>query len=224
MRYTSDHKQETRRRIITRAARRFRDEGYAPASVADIMSDAGLTHGGFYAHFGSKEELFAEAIANAADEGLTAGTAVGGRRGRARLGALVSQYLNQQHWSDRAGGCPLAALGGEVARAGDLPRASYGASAASLQTRSLPAWTAPSSGARRRPKPSCRCAWEHWCSLAPAWIAVRQEPCLTRAAARRHASANRDLGWSARDRPSAPAFLPLGQVVSPTVATQRLCW
>ena len=72
MRYTPRHKQETRSRIVACAARRFRDEGYAPASVADIMSDAGLTHGGFYAHFGSKEELFAEAIAHAAHEGLIA--------------------------------------------------------------------------------------------------------------------------------------------------------
>ena len=132
MRYTPDHKQETRRRIVACAARRFRDEGYGPASVADIMSDAGLTHGGFYAHFGSKEELLAEAIAHAADEALTARTPVGQRRGREWLGAFVSRYLNEQHWADRAGGCPLAALGGEVARGGDLPRASYGAAVASF--------------------------------------------------------------------------------------------
>jgi TetR/AcrR family transcriptional repressor of nem operon len=132
LRYTADHKQETRRRIIACAARRFRDKGYGPASVADIMSDAGLTHGGFYAHFGSKELLLAEAIAHAADEGLTARTPVGERRGGEWLGAFVSRYLNEQHWRDRAGGCPLAALGGEVARGGDLPRASYGAAVASF--------------------------------------------------------------------------------------------
>ena len=132
MRYTPDHKQETRRRIIASAARRFRDEGYGPASVADIMGDAGLTHGGFYAHFGSKEELLAEAIPHAADEALTALTPVGEQRGREWLGDFVSLYLSEQHWSDRAEGCPLAALGGEVARAGELPRASYGASVASF--------------------------------------------------------------------------------------------
>ena len=132
MRYTPDHKQQTRRRIIACAARRFRHEGYGSASVADIMSDAGLTHGGFYAHFGSKEELLAEAIAHAADEGLTARTPVGERRGHEWLGAFVSLYLNEEHWGDRAGGCPLAALGGEVARGGDLPRASYGAAVAAF--------------------------------------------------------------------------------------------
>ena len=132
MRYAPDHKQQTRRRIIACAARRFRHEGYESASVADIMSDAGLTHGGFYAHFGSKEELLAEAIAHAADEGLTARTPVGERRGHEWLGAFVSLYLNEEHWGDRAGGCPLAALGGEVARGGDLPRASYGAAVAAF--------------------------------------------------------------------------------------------
>ena len=132
MRYTPDHKQETRRRIIACAARRFREEGYGPASVADIMSDAGLTHGGFYAHFGSKEELLVEAIAHAADEALTARTPVGEQRGREWLGAFVSLYLNEEHRGDRAGGCPLAALGGEVARGGDLPRASYGAAVVSF--------------------------------------------------------------------------------------------
>ena len=129
MRYTPDHKRETRRRIIACAARRFRDEGFG-ASVAEIMSDAGLTHGGFYAHFGSKEVLFAEAIAHAADEGLTARTPAGEPRGGEWLGAFVSLYLNEQHRGDRAGGCPLAALGGDVSRGGDLPRASYGASVA----------------------------------------------------------------------------------------------
>jgi TetR/AcrR family transcriptional repressor of nem operon len=132
LRYTADHKQETRRRIIACAARRFRDEGYGSASVGDIMSDAGLTHGGFYAHFGSKEVLLAEAITHAADEGLTARTPAGERRGREWLAAFVSRYLNEQHRRDRAGGCPLAALGGEVARGGDLPRASYGAAVASF--------------------------------------------------------------------------------------------
>jgi TetR/AcrR family transcriptional regulator, transcriptional repressor for nem operon len=132
LRYTPDHKPETRRRIIAGAARRFRDRGYGPASVADIMRDAGLTHGGFYAHFGSKEELFAEAIAHAADEALTPRTAAGGRRGREPLEALVSRYLNEPHWADRAGGCPLAALGGDVARGGDLPRESYGAAMAAF--------------------------------------------------------------------------------------------
>ncbi len=132
MRYTLDHKQETRSRIIACAARRFRDEGYESASVADIMGDAGLTHGGFYAHFGSKEELLAETIAHAADEALTARTPVGERRGHEWLGAFVSLYLNEEHWGDRAGGCPLAALGGEVARGGDLPRASYGAAVTSF--------------------------------------------------------------------------------------------
>jgi TetR/AcrR family transcriptional regulator, transcriptional repressor for nem operon len=132
LRYTPDHKRETRGRIIASAARRFRDEGYGSASVADIMSEAGLTHGGFYAHFGSKEELLVEAIAHAADEALSARTPVGEQRGPEWLESFVALYLNEQHRADRAGGCPLAALGGDVARGGDLPRASYGAAVASF--------------------------------------------------------------------------------------------
>jgi TetR/AcrR family transcriptional repressor of nem operon len=63
MRYSKDHKQETRERIIRTAARRFREDGVEAVGVAALMADAGLTHGGFYAHFPSKEALVAAACA-----------------------------------------------------------------------------------------------------------------------------------------------------------------
>src|SRR5579863_3193858 len=63
MRYGSEHKEETRRKILDIASRRFRDDGIEAVGVASLMSDAGLTHGGFYAHFKSKDELVSAALA-----------------------------------------------------------------------------------------------------------------------------------------------------------------
>ena len=124
MRYGAGHRAATRQRIVASAARRFRLESYEAASLAEIMQDAGLTVGGFYAHFASKEELFAEAITFAGEEALAARSDIAA--GSASwLSAFVANYLNQEHREDRAGGCPLAALGADVARAGVLPQASY---------------------------------------------------------------------------------------------------
>src|SRR3979411_448830 len=70
VRYEKGHKDATRKRIATAAAKHLRKEGVGSVGVAGLMADAGLTHGGFYAHFGSKEELFREAVGNALDETL----------------------------------------------------------------------------------------------------------------------------------------------------------
>ena len=67
MRYAKGHKGATRKPIVEVASKRFRREGVAAVGVASLMSDAGLTRGGFYAHFGSKEELFREAVKSALD-------------------------------------------------------------------------------------------------------------------------------------------------------------
>src|SRR5262247_110209 len=62
MRYLEDHKEETRQRIVSRAARLFNRKGFTDVTIDEIMTEAGLTHGGFYRHFGGKDELYAEAI------------------------------------------------------------------------------------------------------------------------------------------------------------------
>jgi TetR/AcrR family transcriptional repressor of nem operon len=124
MRYSADHKQNTRDRIVRAAARRFRSKGSEGAGIGDLMRDLRLTHGGFYRHFSSKENLFTEAFAQSLTE-------VGDRVTRAveqaprggELKALVDAYLDVDHLNDVAGGCPVAALASEVAR---RPRAARG--------------------------------------------------------------------------------------------------
>jgi len=126
MRYGPEHKQQTRERIVRVAARRFRSRGSEGAGIGDLMRDLRLTHGGFYRHFDSKEELFAVAF----EQSLTE---VGNRVTRAiersapggELKALIDAYLDPEHCNDVAGGCPVAALASEVARRPSASRGRY---------------------------------------------------------------------------------------------------
>jgi TetR/AcrR family transcriptional repressor of nem operon len=117
MRYTAEHKTETRRRIVAAAARQFRARGLQAVSVADVMAAAGLTHGGFYAHFGSKDELVAEALREG--KGVTAGKvreALHKAPDGKALRSVVEGYLNLGHRARRDQGCILAALAPEASR------------------------------------------------------------------------------------------------------------
>src|SRR5438067_2069825 len=114
MRYSKDHKQETRQRIVEAAGRRFKQDGIDGAGLAAVMSDAGLTNGAFYAHFASKEDLVANVVADqlrAQHESLDSQPS-----DRAGLEAFVRSYLSPQHRDQSADGCPSAALLDEVAR------------------------------------------------------------------------------------------------------------
>ena len=126
MRYPKEQKAETRARIVTAAARLFRESGYDGVGVDAIMSEAGLTAGGFYSHFSSKEALFAEAMATALDPGkalrATRGTALGATD---PVGALIKGYLSRTHRDTVADGCPLPALTSDVARKSDATREGY---------------------------------------------------------------------------------------------------
>ena len=116
MRYSAEHKQQTRGRIVRAAARRFRSRG-SEAAVGELMRDLRLTHGGFYRHFESKEGLFAEAFEQSLKElldRLTKAIEQAARGGE--LKALIDAYLDVDHLNDVAGGCPVAALASEVAR------------------------------------------------------------------------------------------------------------
>jgi TetR/AcrR family transcriptional repressor of nem operon len=110
-------KAETHERIVETAARAIRAQGYAGASVADVMKQAGLTHGGFYAHFASRDAMVEEAIDRAADDGRARLHAVAERAepGQA-LAAVVASYLSDRHVEHPESGCTLAALGSETAR------------------------------------------------------------------------------------------------------------
>ncbi|MBA3849248.1 MAG: TetR family transcriptional regulator [Opitutus sp.] len=126
MRYPSDHKTATRRRILEAASAAFREKGVAATGVDEVMRRAGLTHGGFYAHFRDKNELIAEACATGFEmgqENLARIAALPTRRARVR--ALVGSYLSTHHRDNRAGGCLVAALGFEAARPGGRARRGY---------------------------------------------------------------------------------------------------
>jgi len=126
MRYAPDQKEKTRAKILDAAGKVFRRKGYHPAGVDDVMDEAGLTAGGFYAHFGSKQALLAEAIAH---------TGVATRRRHAAalanlsgpewLAAFLRHYLSASHRRGIEEGCPLAALVSEVARADEKVKRSF---------------------------------------------------------------------------------------------------
>jgi len=113
MRVTREKVAENRARIVETASRLFRERGFDGVGLDAIMKEAGLTHGGFYGHFASKEDLAAEAVACALEQGA------GLRSRNANVADFVSDYLSESHFADRANGCVLAALGGDVARRGE---------------------------------------------------------------------------------------------------------
>ena len=114
MRYGKDQKQATRERILQAAGRRFKQDGIDGAGVANLMSDAGLTNGAFYAHFASKEDLVANVLA---DQLRAQRHSVDAESPDLEgLKAFVRDYLSPQHRDQRADGCPSAALLDEIAR------------------------------------------------------------------------------------------------------------
>jgi len=114
-------KQLTHDRILDTAAAALRGGGFDGIGVADIMKRSGLTHGGFYAHFPSREALLAEAMERAGQdscERLRAAVHAGHRKGHSRLRALVDHYLSEAHLQAPEAGCPVAALASEMPRQG----------------------------------------------------------------------------------------------------------
>jgi TetR/AcrR family transcriptional repressor of nem operon len=126
VRYPAEHKQQTRERIVAAAARRFRSRGRDGAAIADLMRDLRLTHGGFYRHFDSKEDLFAEAIGRAFEQVADRLVAAAEKAPPGdELKALIDTYLSAQHCADVANGCPVAALVSEIARHQDGPYSAF---------------------------------------------------------------------------------------------------
>ena len=122
-RYDTEHKAQTRQRIIETAGRRLKRDGIDGSGVAALMTDAGLTNGAFYAHFESKDDLVANVVADqlATQRAVLASLP----EGRAALGQFVREYLSPQHRDDPGTGCPNAALLDEIGRCGDAVRDSY---------------------------------------------------------------------------------------------------
>ena len=124
MRRSRQESAETRLHIIEAAATEFRDHGIEGTGLAGLMAAAGLTHGGFYKHFDSKEQVVEEALTFAVESLVdfmldSAKSALSTSPGNRGLQTIISQYLSVDHRDDAAHGCPFAALGNEIARDGD---------------------------------------------------------------------------------------------------------
>ena len=110
-------KEATHERIVSVAARAIRRSGYDGTGVADIMKEAGLTHGAFYAHFASREAMLAEAVSQAcAQSAAAAADVVASVPPDMALASMLSTYLSRAHVERAEMGCPLAALGSETSR------------------------------------------------------------------------------------------------------------
>jgi TetR/AcrR family transcriptional repressor of nem operon len=114
MKVSREQVAENRRKILEVAARLFRERGFEAVTVADVMKAAGLTHGGFYGHFKSKDDLIAQTLANA----LTSSAP-----DEVDLADFAAGYLSARHCEDLAGGCPTAGLGAETIRQAPEARA-----------------------------------------------------------------------------------------------------
>jgi len=118
MRYRPEHKAEIHQKIVKDASRRVRSEGITGAAVTAVMRDAGLTHGGFYKHFGSKDELLMESLSEAFQE-IADRLAQAGEQSPPETAwkAIVKTYLSLEYCDHVEYGCPLPALAPELARA-----------------------------------------------------------------------------------------------------------
>jgi TetR/AcrR family transcriptional repressor of nem operon len=116
-RYQKGHREQTRARIVASASHMLRAAGIDGVAIPALMQEVGLTHGGFYAHFPSKDALVAEACAAGLTEVATALVAIGTAAPHgAGLHAMLDWYLRAEHRDDPASGCVLPTLAGEIAR------------------------------------------------------------------------------------------------------------
>ena len=128
MRYSKEHKQETHARIVKKASVRLREKGAHGIGVADLMKEAGLTHGGFYAHFDSREALVIEAFAYAMDRSTERWRKIAEQTpADKRLATIVESYLTPVHRDDPGHGCAVPTLGAEIARESPKTRKAFAA-------------------------------------------------------------------------------------------------
>jgi TetR/AcrR family transcriptional repressor of nem operon len=128
MRYSREHKLETHARIVKKASVRLREKGAHGIGVADLMKDAGLTHGGFYAHFDSREALVIEAFADAMDRSTERWRKLAeATPPQKRLATIVESYLTTVHRDDPGHGCAVPTLGADIARESPRTRKAFAA-------------------------------------------------------------------------------------------------
>jgi TetR/AcrR family transcriptional repressor of nem operon len=124
MGHSKAEKAESHERIVTVAAGVFRELGIDGISLADLMQRAGLTHGGFYRHFDSRDDLVAEAVERALKDGSAVADAIAANP-KSTIGAVIDAYLSLAHRDNVAFGCAVTALANDVARSSDRARAAY---------------------------------------------------------------------------------------------------
>lgn len=128
MPYSPEHKAQTRARIVASARKLFNRRGFAEVSIDEIMADAGLTRGGFYNHFATKEELYAEAVGEILkcdpSQWKVAGVDIGALPATVAR-QVISAYLSDRHLEDIDAACPLIALPSDVARGGEGVKRAY---------------------------------------------------------------------------------------------------
>jgi TetR/AcrR family transcriptional repressor of nem operon len=139
MRYPPEHKAEIRQKIVKDASFRVRGEGLTGAAVTAVMRDTGLTHGGFYKHFASKDDLLMESVQEAFRDFIEklVHAAEQARSGEAWK-AIVRFYLKLEHCDDAEHGCPLTALGPELARVDETMRSQFFADLVNYKDRMVP--------------------------------------------------------------------------------------
>lgn len=116
MKVTREQAALNRERVVETAAKLFREHGFGGIGVADLMKSAGLTHGGFYGNFGSKEALMAESVSYAMNQSLQSWDKLAELPAEARMPAVAKAYLSPGHRDAPGMGCVIAALGPEVSR------------------------------------------------------------------------------------------------------------
>jgi len=116
MRHSKVEKTKTHERIVAIASKRFREEGLAGIGIADLMNEAGLTVGGFYKHFSSRDALVAEAVGGALELWKHEVDAAASGGPPVTYESIVDQYLSETHRDHPGAGCPVGALAGDLAR------------------------------------------------------------------------------------------------------------
>ncbi|MBB4200469.1 TetR family transcriptional regulator [Rhodoblastus sphagnicola] len=125
MRVTRAQAAENHQRVIDVASGLFKEHGFDGIGLTDVMKAAGLTHGGFYKQFASKDDLVASACKRAVEKARERWVAAASAGGEAPLQALVKFYLSEQHRDEIAEGCPLVALASDASRHSDAVREEF---------------------------------------------------------------------------------------------------
>jgi TetR/AcrR family transcriptional repressor of nem operon len=194
MKVSREQVAEHRQQILDAASRLFRERGYDGVTVAEIMGVAGLTHGGFYGHFASKDDLIAHTLAYLHPSQPSASA----ERPEADLATYRASYLSPGHRDDRAGGCPVAALGGETVRQSPEARAAM-TDGLRRQIARFAATAPGGDDAERR-----RAAIGNWAAMVGAVILARlsDDPALS------DEVLQQTRAWLEAPAPAAPAAKP----------------